>query len=443
MVYADMTTCNAACAYTDWSEYSDCSSACGFGVQGRFRRLTAGNPDDCSESLYDAIICEAECPTCEVDGITYEPGCTIDCDTCGCRYCNEEGVVVTIGFEDAEVPGEYSPWTAWTECSSTCDNGVHTRSRTCDSPVPQCGGTCEGASTESMPCENMPECLVCTEVGTTEVTAETCERSCATRNQDPIELNMECLIPIGDEECTCAENFVRENGECIHQDECTNCVDEYGNVYEAGSSYSENCQEYQCISGNVVTSEHTCSTFCAVGLVYDPDVPNTFDTCCGSCVPKSEPGTACKLDTETKVLSTTDENGITCQTTSPIDVSYCKGGCDNTGGTYYGEIQSNGVITQEASTDCKCCSGTGSFEDVSFTCGFQTRQFQVKQMSSCSCNICGETAEESSFELNEAAASAPPPPDNISNLFSMPTNTATNTEVAAAPAQPAFSFGGF
>ena len=72
--------------------------------------------------------------------------------------------------------------------------------------------------------------VVCTEIGTTEVTDETCERTCATREQDIVQLNAECLMPIGDENCTCAENFVRENGECIHKDTCTNCIDEFGNV---------------------------------------------------------------------------------------------------------------------------------------------------------------------------------------------------------------------
>ena len=53
-----------------------------------------------------------------------------------------------------------------------------------------------------------------------------------------------------------------------------------------------------------------------------------------------------------------------------------------------GVIMINGQTAQPESVDCKCCSGTGALEDVTFNCGFTMKVFQVTQMSTCGCNAC-------------------------------------------------------
>lgn len=51
------------------------------------------------------------------------------------------------------VDGGWTEWTEWTECSTTCDNGTQTRTRTCTNPVPQYNGSdCEGEHTENRMC---------------------------------------------------------------------------------------------------------------------------------------------------------------------------------------------------------------------------------------------------------------------------------------------------
>ena len=42
------------------------------------------------------------------------------------------------------VNGNYTDWSKWTSCSTTCGVGVRTRNRTCTSPMPQFRGkSCE------------------------------------------------------------------------------------------------------------------------------------------------------------------------------------------------------------------------------------------------------------------------------------------------------------
>ena len=69
--------------------------------------------------------------------------------------------------------------------------------------------------------------VTCTEQNEVLVESMACERTCQTRNYT----NEECsenMIKHADS-CTCAEDYVRYNGTCIHKDECP-CYDEEGNV---------------------------------------------------------------------------------------------------------------------------------------------------------------------------------------------------------------------
>ena len=49
------------------------------------------------------------------------------------------------------VHGLWNPWAAWSECSTTCENGTRTRSRTCDGPY-NGGEDCNGAWNETEGC---------------------------------------------------------------------------------------------------------------------------------------------------------------------------------------------------------------------------------------------------------------------------------------------------
>ena len=46
------------------------------------------------------------------------------------------------------VDGQWGTWGNWSQCSSTCGTGMQTRTRLCNNPAPQNGGSlCHGNST--------------------------------------------------------------------------------------------------------------------------------------------------------------------------------------------------------------------------------------------------------------------------------------------------------
>ncbi|KAI8496157.1 Thrombospondin type 1 repeat-containing protein [Branchiostoma belcheri] len=56
-----------------------------------------------------------------------------------------------------EVDGNWSPWTAWGECTKTCGGGQQARSRECTDPAPAHGGKdCDGGTHETQACNLKP-----------------------------------------------------------------------------------------------------------------------------------------------------------------------------------------------------------------------------------------------------------------------------------------------
>ncbi|KAL9969177.1 hypothetical protein ACROYT_G021362 [Oculina patagonica] len=105
-------TCNIDGGYTEWTEWSECSATCGGGV--RWHSRTCNNPEPKNKGK--------TCTEQEL-GPSVESG-----------YCNTQ---------DCPVPGGYTDWSEWGECSVTCGGGVQKRTRTCTSPPPSGGGpTC-------------------------------------------------------------------------------------------------------------------------------------------------------------------------------------------------------------------------------------------------------------------------------------------------------------
>ena len=54
------------------------------------------------------------------------------------------------------VPGQWSNWAAWSDCSAKCGRGIRTRTRTCNNPAPINNGPgCEGPPVEKKTCSSV------------------------------------------------------------------------------------------------------------------------------------------------------------------------------------------------------------------------------------------------------------------------------------------------
>lgn len=171
--------------YTEWSEWSECSASCGGGLQIRTRNCTNPTPQyggrDC-EGLGLAMetrSCGSE--KCPIDG-NYTSWsdwseCSAACGggqqsrlrTCtspppkhGGRNCSEFGLAVDSQIcnpDPCPIDGNYTQWTEWSDCGVTCGRGVQNRSRSCTNPPPQYDGkSCEdvGPADETKECNKNP-----------------------------------------------------------------------------------------------------------------------------------------------------------------------------------------------------------------------------------------------------------------------------------------------
>ena len=123
--YSESQSCNTQCCpvnggWSGWGDWSSCSVSCGGGEQSRSRS------------------CDSPSPSC---GGSYCSGARTNSRSCNTQCC--------------PVDGGWSDWGDWSSCSVSCGEGEQSRSRSCNSPSPSCGGAdCSGSSTASQSCDN-------------------------------------------------------------------------------------------------------------------------------------------------------------------------------------------------------------------------------------------------------------------------------------------------
>ncbi|XP_043829857.1 properdin isoform X4 [Dromiciops gliroides] len=111
--------------WSPWSAWSPCSVSCTEGSQLRHQRC-----------LGQGGLCPGE----------MQPGSLRwELQACENQDCCPEA-------------GGWSAWGPWTVCSVTCAQGLRSRRRTCDRPVPKCGGSCSGGETDTEPCDTETLC---------------------------------------------------------------------------------------------------------------------------------------------------------------------------------------------------------------------------------------------------------------------------------------------
>lgn len=149
-------------AWSEYSEWSECSMSCGPGIVTRERTCT--NP----EPIGSGMECEGESTEtksclvkeCPVDGgLSSWSKFTTCTRSCGggaqerVRLCNNpkpanEGKVCngtlfetrSCGSAPCPINGGFSVWSSFTPCSKSCGGGIKSKTRTCTNPAPAHGG---------------------------------------------------------------------------------------------------------------------------------------------------------------------------------------------------------------------------------------------------------------------------------------------------------------
>ncbi|XP_052779568.1 SCO-spondin-like isoform X2 [Mya arenaria] len=247
------------CEVGEWNEWTSCATDCGSGLRYRYRTTTSG----CEEgSNVEEEECEKEpCKVCVHEQNWYAAWEQINStDPCLVCYCMENGGMQCNEDIDADVDGDWSPWSLWQQCTSECGEGQRHRYRSCNSPAPQCGGNdCEGADTDSEPC-NLPSCCTTSEWGDWSPCTASCDGGTQIRSRnftDAADINKEECddVDLTDSE-TCNENPCDEECTIGPWSEWSECSESCGGgsrtrsrdtTCEVTKEETGGCNEQACI----------------------------------------------------------------------------------------------------------------------------------------------------------------------------------------------------
>lgn len=152
--------CPIDCAVSDWTDWGDCSVACGGGTQQRSREVTqsAANGGAICPALTESRLCNTQgCPVdCTVGAFSDWGSCSKNCGgglrtrsrpvvteaANGGAACPVLEESETCNTQPCPVDCVVSEWEAFGTCSATCGGGTHTRKRTVVTPASNGGAVC-------------------------------------------------------------------------------------------------------------------------------------------------------------------------------------------------------------------------------------------------------------------------------------------------------------
>ncbi|KAL3880318.1 hypothetical protein ACJMK2_032566 [Sinanodonta woodiana] len=171
--------------WSQWSDWTKCSSECGMGTSQRIRAcdspasMYGGKP--CSGDLVEITECDSgkPCPinggwaqweawstcagVCGQEERFRKRQCTIPIPLFGGLPCQGPDTEIQPCKTGVLCPidGNWAPWLEWGKCSVLCGAGIRTRFRTCTNPEPINGGRiCEGNEKEVFSCDTGIACSV-------------------------------------------------------------------------------------------------------------------------------------------------------------------------------------------------------------------------------------------------------------------------------------------
>ncbi|XP_076472736.1 SCO-spondin-like isoform X3 [Babylonia areolata] len=185
---ANNAQCNVAACPIDgnwgsWGPYEPCSVTCGEGSKSRTRQCDNPAPQHGGNTCYGPGTDSVQCNTaaCPIDGNwgswgPYGP-CSVTCGEgsksrtrqCdnpapqnGGNTCSGPGAnIAQCNVAACPIDGNWGSWGPYGPCSVTCGEGTKSRTRQCDNPAPQHGGSmCFGSAAHDTPC-TMPMCSSC------------------------------------------------------------------------------------------------------------------------------------------------------------------------------------------------------------------------------------------------------------------------------------------
>ncbi|XP_069502497.1 SCO-spondin-like [Ambystoma mexicanum] len=210
------------CSWNPWSEWSNCSRACGVGQQ---RRLRTYNPPG-------------------EGGVWCEDIMTGNMER---RFCN---------LQACKVDGSWSKWSPWSWCDRTCGGGKSVRTRACISPPPKNGGKeCPGEKYQVRICNARPCADGCPPGMENVDCANRCPRHCSDHQQGITCLDGEAC----EAGCRCSEGLLEQDGSCILPQHCE-CTDSQGHSWAPGSFHEDECNNCTCSEGRLICTNETCPT---------------------------------------------------------------------------------------------------------------------------------------------------------------------------------------
>ena len=159
--------------WTPWGSWTPCSRTCGQGMQKSIRTCTNPTPEEgglyCKGTSIRFRFCVHN-PACPVQYSVWSSWsnwgqCSKTCSggtKSRTRFCRHLGKPQCAGkavetkncnSQRCPVHGNWSAWSNWSSCSTTCSRGVKVRQRQCDNPSPLHGGhPCQGRPSELKDC---------------------------------------------------------------------------------------------------------------------------------------------------------------------------------------------------------------------------------------------------------------------------------------------------
>ena len=152
--------------FSEWTKFSECTKSCGNGTKTKTRNCSNPEPqhggNDCSRLGSNSKLQQCNTHHCPINGgytqWTEFSECTKSCENgtktrtrnCsnpapqhGGKNCSSLGSNTELqqcNTHHCPINGAYTPWTEFSECTKSCENGTKTRTRNCSNPEPQHGG---------------------------------------------------------------------------------------------------------------------------------------------------------------------------------------------------------------------------------------------------------------------------------------------------------------